>query len=102
MRLWDCSSGSTIAVLPGHPESADDVAFSPDGQTLASLGTFQSLKFWHLATRRELATIAMPEAGSFLSFSPDGHRLAVTLGDLKNGDDRGARIFEAPDAPPAN
>ena len=47
-------------------------------------------------------TIALPEAGSFLSFSPDGHRLAVTLGDLESGDDKGARVIEAPEAPPLN
>src|ERR1019366_2835462 len=74
VRLWDCEGGSTAAVFAGHPESADDVAFSPDGRTLASLGTFQSLRFWYLPTRRELMTLALPEAGSFLAFSPDGHR----------------------------
>jgi WD40 repeat protein len=96
VRLWDCLTGSPLAVLPGHPESANDVAFSPDGRTLASLGTLQSLRFWNVATGRELLTIKMPEAGSYLKFSPDGQRLAVTLGNLDGGDDRGVRILNAP------
>ena len=99
VRLWDTASGASIAVLSGHPESADDVAFSPDGRTLASLGAYQSLKFWHLETHRELATLSMPEAGSFLSFAADGTHLAVTLGDVESGYDRGARVFTATTLP---
>jgi WD40 repeat protein len=95
IRLWDSATGAPRAVLPGHPESANDIAYSPDGLTLASLGSYQSLKFWNLASRRELLTLSMPDAGSYLAFSPDGNRLVVTLGDLEHGDDRGARIFEA-------
>jgi eukaryotic-like serine/threonine-protein kinase len=102
VRVWDCSLGSTTAVFPGHPESADDVAFSPDGKTLASLGSLQSLKLWYLPTRSELVTLEIPDAGSFLSFSPDGSRLAVTLGDPERGGDKGARIFEAPGGAPEN
>ena len=100
VRLWDCKSGTAIGVFTGHLESADDVAFSPDGRTLVSLGALQSIKFWSLLTRHELATIAMPEAGSFLALSPDGHHLAVTLGDLESGEDRGARELEAPEEKP--
>lgn len=100
VRRWDCASGAQTAVFPGHPECADDVAFSPDGRTLASLGAFQSLKFWHLANQRELVTIEMPDAGSFLAISPDGSRLAVTLGDIASGEDRGARLLEARPAAP--
>jgi hypothetical protein len=40
----------------------------------------------------------MPEAGSYLAFSPDGQRLAVTLASQDDGGDRGTRILQAPPA----
>jgi WD40 repeat protein len=59
IRLWDTASGQTVATLPGHPEETTDVAFCPDGLTLASVGRRDSLKLWHLPTRRELVSIPM-------------------------------------------
>jgi WD40 repeat protein len=68
------------------------VAFSPDNRTLASLGHRESVKLWHIPTRRELLSIDFPRAGVFLQFSPDGERLAVTTEDNK------IHFFDAPKA----
>ncbi|MCW5556990.1 MAG: protein kinase [Verrucomicrobiae bacterium] len=96
VRLWDAANGASRGVFRAHIESAADVAFSPDGRTLASVGTRQSVAFWHLATGHELFSIPMPEAGSFLRFSPDGSRLGVTLGKDSEKSESGARVLEAP------
>ena len=65
------------------------VAFSPDGNTLAS-GLFtgwlldretyrRNIRFWDVATRKEIATIDVDYRNSVksLAFSPDGNTLAI-------------------------
>ncbi|HZZ56572.1 MAG TPA: protein kinase [Opitutaceae bacterium] len=97
VRLWDCADGACRAVLSGHLESVNDVAFSPDGRTIASLGTLQSLKFWNRATRREVLSLALLDAGSFISFAPNGQSLAVTLASADSAaGDVGVRVYAAP------
>jgi WD40 repeat protein len=90
IRLWDTASGTLRATLPGHMQETTDVAFSPDGRTLASIGKGESLKLWHVPTLREVYSEQMPQAGTWLRFSPDGRRLAV--GTLANQ----VRWLEAP------
>jgi WD40 repeat protein len=58
-------------------QETTDVAFSPDGRTLASLGHNESLKLWHVPTLREVLSENEPHAGLWLLFSPDGGKLAV-------------------------
>ncbi len=38
VRLWDLATGKSRVVLRGRPKGYRVVAFSPDGQTLASGG----------------------------------------------------------------
>jgi eukaryotic-like serine/threonine-protein kinase len=90
IRLWDTASGALRATLPGHMQETTDVAFSPDGRTLASIGKGESLKLWHIPTLREVYSEQMPQAGTWLRFSPDGRRLAV--GTSTNQ----VRLLEAP------
>jgi WD40 repeat protein len=81
IRLWDTHTGTEVRVLAGHWQSVDDVAFSPDGRTLASIEMRTSLKLWRLDTFLEVTSIAMPDAGEILTFSPTGDRLAVASTD---------------------
>lgn len=81
IRCWDVRGMRPPVVLPGHLEEASAVAFSPDGRILASLNLGLELKFWHLPTGREVATIPLLNAGSQLSFSPDGGHLAINTAD---------------------
>ena len=58
-------------------EETTDVAFSPDGLTLASVGLRNSLKLWHLPTGREVVTEHDLETGNWVRFLPAGSTLAV-------------------------
>jgi eukaryotic-like serine/threonine-protein kinase len=78
--FWDVAQGESLATLRGHGQPITTLAFSPDGKTLASgSNRNRQIKFWDLATRREMATWS-PE-GKFswltLAYSPDGKILAV-------------------------
>ncbi len=79
--------------LNGHSGWVTAVAFSVDGQRLASASWDQTVKFWDVPTGQELGAVAgkMKEVQA-LAFSRDGHWLAtenssntVTLWDATTG-----------------
>jgi WD40 repeat protein len=74
VSLWDVASGELVDVLRGHLLGVHDVAFSPDGQRLASASAKnEAVKLWDVASRHEVATLA-GEGSLFdrVKFSPDG------------------------------
>src|SRR5262249_44631303 len=103
IRLWDASNGRLKAVLE-QPTSAFSgvyrLAFSPDGQMLASLigEAGKPKKAWHSDVRsRELRPTRRGDTGVVFSaaIAPDGKTLAtgstdraVRLWDLENGQPR--------------
>jgi WD40 repeat protein len=60
-------------------------AFSPDGKTLATAGTYGAIQIWDVTTGQELRTLSSPEikekhrSGIYaLLFTPDGNTLIAT------------------------
>ena len=70
-------SNNRIATLASHSSVVTSVAYSPDGETLASGSHDSMVKIWDTATRRSTATLAGHTARvTSVAFSPDGNRLA--------------------------
>jgi WD40 repeat protein len=66
-----------------------DVAFSPDGKRIASVGGAAAIKLWDSATGKELRTLTGHSGGlGLIAFSSDGTLLA------SGGRDRTVRIWE--------
>jgi Flp pilus assembly protein TadD len=58
------------------------VAFSPDGQRLASASSDQTVKIWETATGKELLALkGHADVVDSVAFSPDGQRLASASND---------------------
>ncbi len=92
VSLGDVSNGTTVDVLRGHLLGVHDVAFSPDGERLASASAKnEAVKLWDVHSRHEVATLA-GEGSLFdrVKFSPDGTVLIAINAQGK------AHIWRAP------
>jgi WD40 repeat protein len=82
--LWEAKTRKVWKVLTGHTSTTQQVAFAPDGKTLASTSG-DTILLWNLATGQEVYSLT----GEGVRFSPDGGALAGTH-------QSGAFIWSAP------
>jgi len=76
--LWSVDRKTSIATLSGHTVKPESVAFSEDGQVLATSGGAEII-LWSVPQRARMATLA-GGAGP-LVFGPAGHLLATAAVD---------------------
>jgi WD40 repeat protein len=75
IKLWDVASGHELLTLAADGQVAI-VAFSPDGQTLAS-ATEHTIKLWDVASGHEVRTLAGNGPVETVAFRPNGQLLAA-------------------------
>ena len=73
IRLWDLRTGRLLGRCNGQA-TAGDIAWSPDGQTLATHG-FLGLKLWSTRFHRELVTLEHRSGFMPCGFTADGRSL---------------------------
>jgi WD40 repeat protein len=82
VRFWDPATGLPIRALKGHKNQIFSIAFSPDGQTLATGSEDQTLRLWDVATGKERTRLeGHADRFDWVAFSPDGRRLASASQD---------------------
>lgn len=80
VRLWDARTGEQRVDFIGHTDPVVALAFSPDGNTLAS-GSFREIRLWDLTLEQvPRATVlhGHRDMVTTLAFSPDSKTLAST------------------------
>lgn len=97
LRLWRVADGSELRMIE-HPGRVETVAFSPDGQTLASAGSYDgTVRLWRVSDGATVGVLRGPVNVPVIdvAFSPDGHILA------SGSYDGTVRLWRAADWAPA-
>jgi WD40 repeat protein len=71
------ATGELIRTLSGHSNGVGSVTISPDGRTLVSGSSDDTIKIWNMATGEQIRTLSGHSKGILsVAISPDGRTLA--------------------------
>ena len=74
-RVWQ---GEQVTELRGHDGVIRDIAFSPGGRTIGTVGDDNTVRLWDSETGRALGSAAARALENRLWFSPDGRYVAAS------------------------
>jgi WD40 repeat protein len=90
VTVWNLATEKQELCFPAHDDTIVCVAFSPNGETIATASFDKTVKIWHAATGKHVLTFAGHTTRvTCVAYSPDGQRLAT------GGDDSTVRIIVA-------
>jgi WD40 repeat protein len=76
--LWDVAKREQFGTLRGHRDVVYDVAFSPDGEWIATGSLDYTVRIWEKRTGQNIATLSGLGPGRRVQWSPSGDYLATS------------------------
>jgi WD40 repeat protein len=103
IKIWDAKTGEFVAVLKGHTNRANCLAWTADGMILMSGSSDCSIRTWNTITWQQTAVLTgHTNTVTDIAISPDGHILAsvsedhtAQLWNLENGQSIGSPLKHA-------
>ena len=93
--LYDTTTYQEVALLAGHTSEVNSVAFSPDGGTIASGSSDDTIRLWDARTGAHIRTLTGHTSTVYsVAFSPDGTTIASGSGEW-GSDDNTIRLWDA-------
>jgi WD40 repeat protein len=92
LRIWDVKASRQLDYPIMLEEAVSQVAFSPDGETVVTIGRKQGTQVWHVPTGERLSSLTGSPV-TLAHFSPDSRLVVGTL------DPGGARIWDTAGRP---
>jgi WD40 repeat protein len=90
VRVWDAKTGQPLHTLEGHTSYVTSVAFSAEGDRLASASWDKTVRVWDAKTGQLLHTLeGHTDWVTSVAFSAEGDRLASA------SDDKTVRVWDA-------
>jgi WD40 repeat protein len=93
IHLWDVVSGQTVGILGWHHDIVWDLAFSPDGNLLASVSSDGTAQVHDWRTGDVEKVLNFPAQVVRVGFSPDGQTLAVGGVDTSQNQIQNAAVW---------
>ncbi|MBZ0294702.1 MAG: hypothetical protein K8L99_19220 [Anaerolineae bacterium] len=91
VKVWDPLERTARVTIEAHALRITALAFSDNGDLLATAGEEGTVKIWNWQDRELLATLDEGEPVDKIVFSPDATQLAVSVGE-------NTRLWSIPDA----
>jgi WD40 repeat protein len=79
--LYDLSDGAAVYELTGHGDRVNDVAFSPNGNLIATASDDQTVRIYSASNGQWRATFTRASAIKAVAFSPNSRRLVLGQAD---------------------
>lgn len=78
IRLWDVAGGAPIGGAATSTGTISQLAFSPDGHTLASVPDEGPIALWEAGPLRPIGDLVADTYGTRVAFAPDGETIAAS------------------------